>query len=129
MFGELIPCGGGDPISLLKPILTIGRHSLADIQLSFPNVSTRHCELRIVDGFWFFRDLGSRNGIRLNDVIEQSNWLLPDDVISIANHRFKIVYEPLCDHHPASILGDPFEISLLEKAGLVGTGAEYRIPN
>jgi len=43
MYGELIPQGGGDPIPLLKPLLTVGRRESADIVLRFPNVSGTHC--------------------------------------------------------------------------------------
>ena len=129
MYGELIPCGGGDSIALLRPELVIGRHSQADIRLQFPNVSTQHCQLRIVDGFWYIRDLGSRNGIRINEVAEQAAWVYPDDIVSIANHKFQVVYEPFSDRSPDAVGEDPFELSLLEKAGLTRTGAEYRIPS
>src|SRR5271163_1128742 len=48
MFGELNPCGGGDPIPLQKQWLVVGRQPNCDITLRFPNVSSRHCELRLM---------------------------------------------------------------------------------
>ena len=37
--GELVPVGGGDPIPLIRPILTLGRRESCDICISFPNIS------------------------------------------------------------------------------------------
>ena len=58
MLGELIPRGGGDPIPLQKTTLLIGRRSSCDIALRFANVSSRHCELELINGYWQVRDLG-----------------------------------------------------------------------
>lgn len=117
MLGELVPCGGGDSIPLLKPRLVIGRRSRCDIALDFPNVSSSHCQLELINGYWQVRDLGSRNGVKVNGVRVDSKWLLPHDVISVAKHRFEIVYTPQSDGPPPEE-DDPFALSLLEKAGL-----------
>ncbi|MGH7128232.1 MAG: FHA domain-containing protein, partial [Planctomycetaceae bacterium] len=66
MYGELIPCGGGDAIPLLKTELLIGRRSRCDVTLVFPNVSSHHCRLDLINGYWHVRDLNSRNGIKVN---------------------------------------------------------------
>ena len=60
MLGELQPIGGGDPIPLMKPVLTVGRRESCDIVLRFPNVSGSHCELSLENGYWFVKDLGMR---------------------------------------------------------------------
>ena len=65
MYGVLHPVGGGDPIPLLKKNLMVGRRESCDIVLRFSNVSSQHCELNINDGFWYVRDLNSRNGTYL----------------------------------------------------------------
>ena len=57
MFGELNPCGGGDPIPLQKQRLVVGRQPSCDIILRFPNVSSRHCEFQMLNGYWHVRDL------------------------------------------------------------------------
>lgn len=118
MLGELIPCGGGDPIPLLKTKLLIGRRSRCDITLRFPNVSSHHCELSLSDGYWSVRDLGSRNGVKVNGVRCQSKWLMPGDVVSVAKHRYELLYTPTGDGPPPEE-EDPLAISLLEKAGLL----------
>lgn len=120
VLGELIPCGGGDPIPLLKPKILVGRRSHCDIQLQFPNVSSHHCELELLNGFWRIRDLNSSNGIKINGVRTESKWLMPQDVISIAKHRYEIIYTP-AGQRPPEDDEDPFSRGLLEKAGLERT--------
>jgi predicted component of type VI protein secretion system len=45
----------------------IGRSRDCDIVLADPNVSRRHAEITSQDGAWAIRDLGSTNGVRVND--------------------------------------------------------------
>ena len=115
--GELVPCGGGDSIPLLKSKLLVGRRNSCDISLRFPNVSSHHCELELIDGYWRIRDLGSRNGIKVNNLRCDMKWLMPGDVVTIAKHRYEVDYEPTGDAPPPDDV-DPFAIGLLEKAGL-----------
>lgn len=117
MLGELVPTGGGDTIPLLKPKLLVGRRDECDIALRFPNVSSHHCELELVDGYWQIRDLNSSNGIKVNGIRCTQSWLLPGDEVSIAKHKYEAKYvatgplpEPIGEFDPS--------VSLLEKAGL-----------
>lgn len=125
MLGELVPCGGGDSIPLLQPKLLIGRRDSCDIVLEYPNVSSQHCELELVNGYWQIRDLHSRNGIKVNGQRCDSKFLIPGDEVNIAKHRFEIRYEPVGDGPPPEE-EDPFALSLLEKAGLQKREAEAR---
>lgn len=118
MLGELVPCGGGDPIPLLKDNLLVGRRSRCDIALRFPNVSSHHCELELIDGYWHVRDMRSRNGIKVNGVRCEAKWLMPGDVLSVAKHRYELVYTPVGDAPPPDSEEDPFARTLMEKAGL-----------
>lgn len=117
MLGELVPCGGGDAIPLLESKLLIGRRSDCAIVLRFPNISGQHCLLELVNGYWFVRDLRSRNGIKVNGQRCESKWLLPGDELTIAKHRFEVIYDPVSDAPPPEE-EDPFAVGLLEKAGL-----------
>jgi pSer/pThr/pTyr-binding forkhead associated (FHA) protein len=117
MLGQLVPVGGGDPIPLLKSQLLIGRRSSCDIVLDFPNVSSQHCELAFINGFWQIRDLGSSNGIKVNGERLDSKFLQPGDMISVAKHQFTINFAPGAAAPPQEE-EDPFQMSLLEKAGL-----------
>jgi adenylate cyclase len=65
--GILNPCGGGDPIPLRRPKLLVGRRSSCDITLRFSNVSSHHCQLELKAGYWVVRDLGSRNGVKIEE--------------------------------------------------------------
>lgn len=123
MFGELVPQGGGDPVPLLQKKLLIGRRDSCDIALRFPNVSSRHCELELVSGYWLVRDLGSSNGTKVNGVRVRSKWVMPGDELAVAKHRFKIDYNlaPGAPPPPPIEEEDHVDIgtSLMEKAGLV----------
>jgi adenylate cyclase len=122
MFGELVPQGGGDPVPLLKKKLLIGRRDSCDIALQFPNVSSRHCELELVDGYWLVRDLGSSNGTKVNGVRVRAKWIMPGDELAVAKHRYKIDYNLAAGAPPPPPLQEDdadLGTSLLEKAGLL----------
>ena len=123
MLGELQPVGGGDPIPLLKPALVVGRRETSDIVLRFPNVSGIHCELTLVDGYWFVKDLGSSNGTKVNGVRVSEQRLDPGDKLSVSRHEYEVSYEPsklgaTGSPRGSSFNKDPFSRSLLETAGL-----------
>lgn len=135
MFGRLEPCGGGDPIPLLKSRLSIGRRSRCDITLRFANVSSDHCELELRSGVWYVHDLGSTNGVRINGDRCESGPLHPGDELRIATHRFIVRYDARSvagagnaaprtnrpaetNPPPAGDGKNPFGRSLMELAGL-----------
>ncbi len=92
VLGRLIPTGGGQDIALHKPRVTIGRRPPCDIVLKHPTVSSRHCELQFVDGYWRVEDLGSHNGIRVDGVPCTSAWVLPQSRLAIADHQYELSY-------------------------------------
>jgi len=131
MFGELVPLGGGDPIPLLKQELMIGRRESCDIVLRFANVSAHHCQLSMQDGYWYVKDLGSRNGLKINGVRHQERRLDPGDTLSVAKHEYEVRYSPAelgalgpppADKEPANNI---FGKSLLEKAGLARPDVKF----
>jgi adenylate cyclase len=117
MLGQLIPCGGGDPIPLMSPKLLVGRRSSCDITLDFQNVSSHHCELELREGYWHIKDLGSSNGVKVNGERCPTKCLKPGDEVMISKHAFRIEYEPTGDG-PAPEEENTFSQSLMEKAGL-----------
>src|SRR5690606_15260244 len=88
VLGELIPLGGGDTIQLRKAQLLVGRRESCDIILRFANVSAHHCQISVDGGYFYIRDLGSRNGIKVNNVRVQEKRLDPGDVLAVAKHRY-----------------------------------------
>lgn len=47
-------------------LLTIGRHEDSMVPLDSPSVSSQHATVQERDGGWYVRDVGSRNGTRVN---------------------------------------------------------------
>lgn len=124
MFGELIPLGGGDVIPLLKDRLLVGRRESCDVVLRFHNVSAHHCQLTIESGYWFVKDMNSRNGVKVNGVKVSRKRLDPGDTLSIAKHQYEVNYSPVelgasgpppADQEEASQI---LKRSLLDRAGL-----------
>jgi adenylate cyclase len=80
-----------------------------------------HCQLTYRDGYWHIRDLGSTNGIKVNDIRVQEKYLHPGEYITIAKRRFKIDYQLLKGRQDIEELEEEEVIMdqpLLEKAGL-----------
>ena len=135
MYGELVPLGGGDVIPLLKKKLVIGRRENCDIVLRFPNISARHCELTLTQGYWYVQDLDSRNGVKVNGIrVEAGEKRVdPGDTLAIGRHKYELRYDPAQlgavgapppDDDARSIFGT----SLLERAGLGGRKGEDGVP-
>jgi adenylate cyclase len=122
MHGELIPLGGGDPIPLLKKNLMVGRRESCDIVLRFSNVSAHHCQLVCNGGYWYVKDLKSRNGVKVNGVRVTEKRLDPGDELAIAKHRYDVRYSPYdlgaVGPPPDEGANDVMKQSLLERAGL-----------
>ena len=92
--GQLTPCGGGDPIPLIKKRMLVGRRGEADILLKFKNVSTKHCRLTLEYGYWFVRDLNSRNGVKVDSRSVVRKRLDPGCKLSIARHDYIVEFDP-----------------------------------
>lgn len=93
-YGQLVPTGGGDSIPLSKDKLVIGRRESCDIVLRFSNVSGQHARLSLEQGYWFLKDLGSRNGTKVDGLRISRKRLDPGVTISFAKHMYTIDYSP-----------------------------------
>ena len=60
---------------------TLGRSAGCELVFTDDTVSRRHAELRIVDGRWILRDLGSSNGTYVNDQKIDKRYLQDGDII------------------------------------------------
>ncbi len=77
--------------SLVKKAIRIGRGEESDIQLLNGSVSRNHAELHRKDDGWHIVDLGSTNGVRVNDEVVTSALLRTSDVLEIGEVRFRFV--------------------------------------
>jgi pSer/pThr/pTyr-binding forkhead associated (FHA) protein len=57
---------GGLSVELARPDMIVGRHRGADVRLSLPDISRRHCRFVFSDGAWRVCDLNSLNGVYVN---------------------------------------------------------------
>jgi len=123
-YGLLVPLGGGEDIPLKKDRILIGRRENCDIVLRFPNVSSQHCRLSLEQGYWFAKDLDSRNGTKVDGQRVTRKRLDPNCTITIAKHQYTIQYDPeqLGAMGPPPADDDHIEgmlrSSLMERAGL-----------
>ncbi|MDZ4850908.1 MAG: FHA domain-containing protein [Pirellulaceae bacterium] len=124
-YGLLVPTGGGEDVPLKKDRILIGRRDNCDIVLRFPNVSGQHCQLTLETGYWFAKDLDSRNGTKVNGFrIAGRKRLDPGCILSIAKHQYKIHYNPDALGASGSLPMDDDSIenmmrsSLMDRAGL-----------
>jgi hypothetical protein len=70
---------------------TIGRANECDCVLTEPSVSRRHARLRRDGRRWLLRDLGSRNGTRVNGMrVAEEVEVRPGDQISLGGVRYRL---------------------------------------
>jgi Protein of unknown function (DUF3662)/FHA domain len=71
------------------PVAVIGRSRESDCVIADPNVSRRHAELRRAsNGDWQIVDLGSTNGVKVNDRRIDRSRLAPGDEVTLGTTRF-----------------------------------------
>jgi FHA domain-containing protein/uncharacterized protein DUF1707 len=82
-------------LALPERKVTLGRSRDCDCVLAEPSVSRRHAELRREGGRWLLRDLGSRNGTRVNGVrlLDEAE-VCPGDRVSFGDARFRLGEAP-----------------------------------
>lgn len=79
---------------LEKSVIAIGRHPLSDVRFDVTgdlDVSSRHAEVRVLNGRGTLRDLGSTNGTFVNgERLEGERQLISGDVISFGENGPRI---------------------------------------
>jgi pSer/pThr/pTyr-binding forkhead associated (FHA) protein len=92
MSARLVPLtpGRAPTISLQRPVLLIGRHPECDVRLDQPKISRRHCCLALAYDRIVIRDLGSRNGLRVNGRIVDEVQLQAGDEVAIGPLLYRV---------------------------------------
>jgi ABC-type multidrug transport system ATPase subunit/ABC-type multidrug transport system permease subunit len=81
------PVSGTEVVQLSKRHLTLGRDRSNDVVLDDPNVSRFHAEVARIDDRVAVRDLGSRNGTRVNGELVRTAVLEPGSEVGIGPYR------------------------------------------
>ncbi|AGA27488.1 FHA domain-containing protein [Singulisphaera acidiphila] len=109
MSSQLVPMNPGTfpTIPLQRPILLIGRHPECDVRLDLAKISRRHCCVALAYDRVMIRDLGSRNGLRVNGRLIDEAQLHPGDEVAIGPILYRV--ESLIPHpqSPAPIPPSP----------------------
>lgn len=118
VLAHLVPVGGGQAYVITKPEVLVGRESSCDVAIRLKTVSSVHCKLKLIDGYWRVFDMNSRNGVRVDGVKCQEAWVFPESRLTISDQRFQLDYKPVGER-PFPDADDPSRRkSLMEKIGL-----------
>jgi predicted component of type VI protein secretion system len=112
MPAQLTPltAGTSPTISLQRPVLLIGRHPECDIRIELAKISRRHCCIALAYDRVVIRDLGSRNGLRVNGRLVDEAQLRAGDEIAIGPllYRFEdLAPAPPPASRPAGAIAPP----------------------
>ncbi len=86
--------GSAPVVALYRPVLLIGRHLECDVRIDSPKVSRRHCCVALAYDRVLIRDLGSRNGVRVNGRLVDESRLYYGDELAIGPVLFRLELEP-----------------------------------
>lgn len=103
MRARLVSADGGPSFDITKDLTLFGRDEESDVRLDNKSVSKLHCVIVMTDGLLLLRDLGSTNGTRVNGQRVRRAALLPNDVLAVANLKFKVLFGVELDKHEAEL--------------------------
>ena len=92
---RLVPliAGSAPQVALHRPVLLIGRHLECDVRIDSQKISRRHCCVAMAYDRVLIRDLGSRNGVRVNGRLVEETRLYPGDELAIGPILFRLEAE------------------------------------
>jgi pSer/pThr/pTyr-binding forkhead associated (FHA) protein len=77
-------------LELRQAEVLVGRHTLVDLCLPYPDVSRKHCRLIFSDDGWHVVDMDSLNGIQVNGARRRQADLHEGDRLDIAGLQFEV---------------------------------------
>jgi CheY-like chemotaxis protein len=90
----LNPKEGGKPLKLSRPRVIVGREPSCDLVINSRAISHHHCVLYLYEGWWYVKDLNSRNGVKVKRVKVTQHLVPPGSVLSIGPLEFEMNYTP-----------------------------------
>lgn len=125
----IVTLTGEEPreVLLTEKRALIGRSTLSDIVVADQFVSNQHALLIRNENAVVLVDLKSRNGTFVNSRRVQSKVLLHNDIVSVGDHRMKMVY---ADGHSSIEIEDPelADTSKMKNIADARRAREQRIP-
>ncbi len=80
-------------LELRQPHVLVGRHTLVDLCLPYPEISRKHCRIEFADDCWHIIDMDSLNGIEVNGERKRQADLHEGDSLKIAGLKFEVHVE------------------------------------
>jgi len=77
-------------IPIQRPVLLLGRHPECDVRIDLPKISRRHCCVALAYDRVVIRDLGSRNGLRVNGRVTEETRLRHGDEVAIGPLLYRL---------------------------------------
>lgn len=132
MSARLVPLtpGTAPTIPLQRPVLLIGRHPECDVRIDLPKISRRHCCVALAYDRVMIRDLGSRNGLRVNGLVIDEAMLRPGDEVAIGPILYRVEQDPPPSPPPTAKapVGNHKPVSLPDLPDLPDDTGENLIP-
>jgi hypothetical protein len=94
VLGELVAKSHGKTYQLTKRRLLVGREPSCDIVLNASSVSHHHCVMYLHEGWWYVKDLQSKNGLKVNQKPVTQHLLPPGAMLSVGTVNLEAKYHP-----------------------------------
>jgi pSer/pThr/pTyr-binding forkhead associated (FHA) protein len=102
----LVGVAPGSEFDLDQPKLTVGRGPGVDLAFDDTALSREHGAFEFSDAGFRIRDLGSTNGIQLNDEAVRSATLEHGDRVKMGTHVFQFILEDVTPEPNTYVLTD-----------------------
>ncbi|MCY2939662.1 MAG: FHA domain-containing protein [Planctomycetota bacterium] len=90
MPAEFVSLDEGSSIVLDRPIILVGRHEECDIILDSRKISRKHCCIALQSDHCIIRDLGSTNGLLVNNQRVMEARVFSGDEVSFGGLRYQL---------------------------------------
>ena len=94
VLGELIAELDAKTYQLTHTRVTVGREPSCDIVVNATSVSHHHCVMYLYQGWWYVKDLESRNGIKVNHKSVSQHLVPPGSILTVGTVDLEAKYEP-----------------------------------
>jgi len=95
----------GEAVPVVAPGIFIGRETDNDLQLPVEGVSRYHAKLAEQDGAWVVSDMGSSNGLKVNNLRQETCTLSDGDLLTLGKVVLRFMADPPCPSPPPPVPG------------------------